>query len=514
MASQFHINGMRRIFYSILIFFPITDFSQAQSTDGDALFNVSTIHTVNIYFTQPSFWDSLTAYYALDKPMLGSVVINGTGMDSVGIQLKGNSSYNSMPGVKKSVKISFDEFVSQKFDGLKTVNLNNGFKDPSFLREKLMNDFLNNHGIPAPRATYADVFINGIHWGFYIMVEQVNKTFLTDRFANNDGNLYKGDPHGDLRWLGSAPSLYYPNYELKTNTTANDWSGLVNLIDKINNSSTLHFYDSLESVLNTDLAVRAWAADILFANLDSYHGSGHNYYIYHDDLTGKFNWIMWDVNEAFGNFNMGMSVTQLKNLNLMWIPSPPSSRPLMNRMMQNAAYQQQYMDYLCQWTQNDFLLDSISPVIDSLVDIIRPYVYADPNKQFTNANFEWNIDHDMGNIPGIKDFIDQRRSSVVNQLAAFGCTSLSIDEPYDSNLEFSIYPVPAIDKISVHSRHSGFDKIEIINVLGNCISVKYFNESKNSVEIDLNTVKPGLYFLKITAPCGNIYSHKVVIQKE
>src|SRR6476620_1914367 len=101
---------MFRKFYLIaLVFFP-SFFCNAQSTDGDSLFNSSVIHTVNFYFTQPSFWDSLTAYYSLDKPMFGSVDIDGQLMDSVGIQLKGNSSYNSIPGVKKSFKISFDEF--------------------------------------------------------------------------------------------------------------------------------------------------------------------------------------------------------------------------------------------------------------------------------------------------------------------------------------------------------------------------------------------------------------------
>src|SRR6185436_3328588 len=432
---------MNHKFYFIVTLLFQSLFINAQSTDGDVLFNTSVIHTVNFYFTQPSYWDSLVAYKPLDKPMFGSVDIDGTLMDSVGIQLKGNSSYNSMPGVKKSFKISFDEFVSQKFDGLKTLNLNNAFKDPSFLREKLMCDFMNDHGIPAPRCTYADVFINGTHWGFYTMIEQVNKTFLTDRFGNNDGNLFKGDPHGDLRWHGTTQSSYYNDYDLKTNEAVNDWSDLVHLCDRINNPSPTEFYDSLESVMVSDLAIRAWAANNLFVNLDSYLGSGHNYYVYDDFITNKFEWITWDVNEAFGNFNMGIPIAQIKTLDALFISQPPMNRPLQNRMMQNSIYQAAYLNYLCQWIQNDFSLAAMEPKIDSIADVIRPYVYADPNKQFTNANFDSNIDFDMGSIPGIKDFISVRRASLNTQLQQFGCSPVGEEEPVGEN-SLNIYPNP------------------------------------------------------------------------
>ncbi len=485
-----------KLFFSC--FFFSSFFSKAQSTDGDSLFNVSAIHTINIYFTQPSFWDSLTTYYSLDQPMLGSVNIDGILVDSVGIQLKGNSSYNSMPGVKKSIKISFDEYVNRKFYGLKTVNLNNGFKDPSFLREKLMNDFLNEHNIPAPRCTYADVFINGTHWGFYTLVEQVNKTFLSDRFGNNDGNLYKGDPHGDLRWLGALPTPYYPNYELKTNTAINDWSDLVHLADMLNNTSSAQFHDSLESVMSTDFAIKSWASSNLFVNLDSYLGSGHNYYIYDDFLSQKFEWITWDVNEAFGNFNMGMGISQLENLNVTWLPSPADSRPLLNRMIQNSTYQNFYLGYLCQWIQNDFSLAVIGLKIDSLVNIIRPYVYADPNKQFTNANFELNVDHDFMNYPGIKDFITNRRASLTTQLIALGCSALQLEELKETGFKFQIFPNPFDQSATVefdNPQHEDFD-LMVYNPVGQLL-LSIENIKSDHVKIERRNLADGIYFFRL-----------------
>jgi spore coat protein CotH len=494
------------VFLSLVI-----SFAKAQSTDGDLMFNTSVIHTVNFYFTQPSFWDSLVAYKPLDKPMFGSVDIDGTLMDSVGIQLKGNSSYNSMPGVKKSFKISFDEFVSQKFDGLKTLNLNNAFKDPSFLREKLMCDFMNDHGIPAPRCTYADVYINGTHWGFYTMIEQVNKTFLTGRFGNNDGNLFKGDPHGDLRWHGTVQSSYYNDYELKTNETVNDWSDLVHLTDRINNPSPAEFYDSLESVMVSDLAIKAWAANNLFVNLDSYLGSGHNYYIYDDFITNKFEWITWDVNEAFGNFNMGIPVAQIKTLDVLFISQPPMNRPLQNRMMQNLVYKTSYLDYLCQWIQNDFSLAAMGPKIDSIADVIRPYVYADPNKQFTNANFDSNIDFDMGNIPGIKDFIAARSASLNSQLQQFGCSPLGVDESNKEN-SFSIYPNPFSESTVFGNAASKIQNAEL--TVRDLTGQELMNTKIASFPYVFSRVnfKSGIYFYQIKSDGAATFSGKMVIE--
>src|SRR6188768_2316718 len=95
---------------------------------------------------------------------------------------------------------------------------------------------------------------------------------------------------------------YYHRYELKTNDSLNDWSDLVHLIDKINNTPPLAFYDSIENVMGSTSFLKYWAMNILFANLDSYNGSGHNYYVYHDPDMDQFYFIAWDVNEAFGCF--------------------------------------------------------------------------------------------------------------------------------------------------------------------------------------------------------------------
>lgn len=479
------------------------------STDGDTTFNFSTIHTVNINFSNPAFWDSLTAYHATGECYMGSVNIDGKNLDSVCFVLDGNASYTSMPTVKKTISMQFDYYKSQKFDGLKTLNLKNGYKDPTLMREKLMCDFLNAHNIVSPRATYANVYINGTLWGFYIMVEQVNKTFNTYHFNNNDGNLFKCDPNGNLKWKGALASSYYADYTLKTNTIANDWSDLVNLIDKINNSGT-GFYDSVKTVLNTDLFIKSWAANNVFVNLDSYFNSGNNYYLYHDTIANKFQIIAWDMNESFGNAQNTMTLAQLKNLSVTYTNTPATSRPLVNNMLLNTTYKAEYLSTIYNWLTYDFSPAYYNPKIDSLANAIRTFVYADPNKQYTNANFDFNIDNDLGGIPGLKDFVLTRRTSLIQQLVALGYVGAGIVNQGD--LPFTVGPNPAADFIAISNLNANKNyRINLTDLSGRVVSSKNV-ANQNEVKLERKDLANGIYILEINDHVQLPQQLKIVLQ--
>lgn len=153
---------MRKIILFLLLSYSTVYF--AQVTAGDNLFNVVQIHTVSINFSQANYWTLLVNNKAYDDANDSStyipaqVVVDGNILDSVGVQFKGNSSYYNYPGNKKPFTLSFDEYKNnQKYDGLGSLNLNNCYQDPSFMREKLFLDFLNSKGLYAPRSNYAKV---------------------------------------------------------------------------------------------------------------------------------------------------------------------------------------------------------------------------------------------------------------------------------------------------------------------------------------------------------------------
>jgi hypothetical protein len=114
---------------------------------------------------------------------------------NVAVRPKGNSSLMTVSGSgskRMSLKIDFNFFNSaQNFRGLRKLCLNNGFSDPSFMREVLGYELFSEMGLPCPRTAFVDVYVNDLHLGLYTQVEPIDKVFLQRHFANAEGNLYK-----------------------------------------------------------------------------------------------------------------------------------------------------------------------------------------------------------------------------------------------------------------------------------------------------------------------------------
>ncbi|MBK8339555.1 MAG: hypothetical protein IPK99_05905 [Flavobacteriales bacterium] len=93
----------------------------AQNTDGDQLFGSPGIREVALVFEEPAYWDSLTAYYGTDMDLAAHLTIDGVYHNIVGVQFKGNSSYNG-PSDKKPFKIDINAYDdANRVDGEKEV---------------------------------------------------------------------------------------------------------------------------------------------------------------------------------------------------------------------------------------------------------------------------------------------------------------------------------------------------------------------------------------------------------
>lgn len=408
---------------------------------GDSIFAGTQIHTINLRFPQQRYWDSLTIYYnqGNEQYIAANAVINGVGYDSIGVRLKGNSSY-SHPNNKKSIRLSLDEFrTDTRWDGVKGIHLNNCWGDPTFMREKMHSDFCRDAGVPAPRVNYARVFFNDTLWGFYAMVEHVDKRFLNSRYANDGGDLFKAvDAFGsglisDFRWYGAAENLYYSRYEMKTEESTTAWTNLVRLLDTLNNN--VNTATALPKVVNMNALFRATAVDNLFANLDAYLNSGRNFYFYFHPTTGKMEWIPWDLGLSFGSYTGGVS--NLENMSITYVSST-TNRPLIGKFLNTPTLRAEYLQQVCLLFTNYFSSSRLFPLIDSVAAAIRPHVYADPRKMYTNTQFETNLVSDINasggggtRKPGLKSFINLRRASVQSQLTTLGVSCLLAVNPGD-----------------------------------------------------------------------------------
>lgn len=494
---------LRRSWKFVLALMILSPFSM-RAAAGDSLWSVPFVHDIYFTFSQTSYWDSLLNTHATDLYMQCDMSIDGRSVPSVGIKTKGNSSFNNQSS-KKSFKIDLNEYVAgQDFDGIKKFNLNNGFKDPTLLREKICLDFLNNHGIDAPRCTFARVYLNGVYWGLYSLVEEVNSKFLKQHYPDNDGNLYKGDPSGDMKWYGSSPSLYYSHYSLESDTNNTSWADLLDFINTVNNTPSANFYDSLEMHFDSWEFLYYTAAMNMFANLDSYIGSGHNYFIYKDSTYFKFRWIAWDVNEAFGNFNMMMNLNQIQALNYDYVNNP-TNKPLTANMFSDATYHAMYISAYCDLMQ-DFSNAAMDGYIDSLANMIRADVYADTLKSYTNQQFEDNQTMAVGQTPGLKSFISARRSSLTSQLSAYGCW-LSTEEKATNAGLLKVFPNPAATSATIllpEGWDAGTTTLQLYDATGRATAVQTDALASNQLHFSTSGLTNGIYFAVVTSADGSL----------
>lgn len=301
-------------------------------------------------------------------------------VDTVGFRLRGNTSRLSK---KKSFKVSFNTYTAGgKYFGVEKMNLNGEHNDPTIMRSKVMWDILRKWDIPAPRANHVRVYINGIYYGLYINVEHIDEEFAMSRFGNKNGNLYKCLWPADLAYRGVDPDSYKIwtgtrwVYELSTNEEENDFSDLAALIGVLEKSSNDRLVCDLDALFNTYDYLKVLAAQIFCGDWDGYLYNKNNFYLYHNTLTGKFEYIPYDVDNTFGIdwFNINWA-----NRNIYgWQPGGSEVRPLYNRLINHPVIRKQFSRNAEQLINSTLDLDSLIQAIEARKKIIEPWVSADP----------------------------------------------------------------------------------------------------------------------------------------
>lgn len=390
----------------------------ASSVDYWGIYDNTTVERIDIEITQEN-WDAMWAIPDAEVEVRANAVIFGDDLPDIGIRMKGNSSLNG-PGQKKPWKIDTNEFVvGQEFRNMKMVILNNGFKDASMAREVMAYEMLRFAGAPASHSTHAEVwFTIGTElpefWGVYTMVERVDKKFIENRFIDDTGNLYKAKMPADLTWYGTEISSYPKTneneicYDKQTNSTAADYSDIINLIDIVDNQvypTDADFTAALEAVFNVDGFLRYQAVTKLHSNADVYSYMSQNYYLYNNPVTGKFEWIAWDLNEAWGQFgpvveNENNPLYQRGNFGG---PGPGREAPLFDKVFGIPKYRQTYAAYLDLLLRNNFTYAKISESAMAYRDLIDGYVIQDEGDkmEYSYIDFAHNWDEQ---IPGIGVF--------------------------------------------------------------------------------------------------------------
>jgi spore coat protein CotH len=386
------------------------------------VFDDSKVHTIHLIVSGDD-------YAKLGKKpfdwVKAAVEIDGESFSEVGLREKGNSSAG-IRSVQEPFKIDFGDCTKgQRCHGLKMLVLNNGFKDPTLLREKLAYDLFRAAGCPASRAAHAAVYVTAkgsfekSYFGLYTMVEHVDEVFLDERFGGHEGNLYKPEGMQDL--FGRADENRIKDkkaVELKTNEQVDDRTRLIEFVKAVADGKS-----DLEKWLDVDSFLAWLVANTALVNLDSYAGTGHNYYLYDDPKKGRFVVIPWDLNEAFANFQMGPPEDHLD-----WDVFAPfaGKKALIERVLGVAANRTKYAAMLKSFCEKHFAPKGMNGRIDALHKLTLDAATKDTKKEHPTATLVKSIGADLDGIGmgpkqsrifGLKPFVEKRCASILEQLA-------------------------------------------------------------------------------------------------
>jgi hypothetical protein len=402
-----------------------------QTSFSQSLFNPDGLTLIEITFENSNWDQQLDDFYAADlnERLLATVEINGESFDSVGIRYRGGATYDAAQG-KNPLNIKLDHVKNHDYQGTETLILNNGAKDPSFVREVLSHDIANQY-MPSSRANYAKIFVNGSYHGLYVNVENVDKNFMALGFnSNRENTFFDCSPDGtinppgagctegigsSLEYLGASTQCYKDYYD-KDSDPIGGWNELVNLSNAIGTNA-----GDVETSMNIDRAIWMLAMQNLVVNLESYIGATpENYYLFRDE-NDRFNTLPTDFNETFGgdgeleDGQADLSLSELQNLDPL-LRSNDDTRPLLKLILQDARYKRQYVAHYRTMLQEVINSGWYATRAQELVNMISAEVTSDPNKIYSEAQFNANlnstttIDYNgaMIDIPGVAELMNQR----------------------------------------------------------------------------------------------------------
>jgi len=142
--------------------------------------------------------------------------------------------------------------------------------------------------------------------GVYVLVEQVDKGYIERKFgeAARGSLLMKPEALDDWEYLGQEPKAYQ-RYNIKIGEDSVDQiRAFAKTLRLIERGSDEDFAREIGERMDLGQLAGYLAATSILANIDSYIGMPHNYYLLLDKSDNKLRLLPWDLNEAFGTFTM------------------------------------------------------------------------------------------------------------------------------------------------------------------------------------------------------------------
>lgn len=303
---------------------------------GFGIFNDDTVRTYKLYFTSGDiaklldFSKLVTGTYTVNAIFVPArLEFEGRKLDSIGVRFRGDQSLwdcvangarkknvkypqfgfgNNDICAKFSMKFDFNRYnKDQRFVGLKALNFRSMSADPTKMHEKLGYSIFTDMGVDAPRAAYAKLYVNDTLWGLFGVAEEIDSRFTKSRYPKSgDGNLYSALWPETQATDAAILDALETNNDPEDNPDISDFKKFRDTVTAAGTTAD-NFLEKCKMIVDIPQFVRYLVVDRGIANFDGImsayvSGNGHmrhNYCWYHDEESGLFKIIPWDLDKVF-----------------------------------------------------------------------------------------------------------------------------------------------------------------------------------------------------------------------
>ena len=283
-----------------------------------------------------------------------------------------NRGHGTRTAVPHNFHVAFP--LDDLWKGRSGLNLNTHYT-PS---QQLGSAVFRRLGIPMADSRPVQVRVRGLNlakpgqeqFGSYAANEPVDDRLVSRQFPlDPGGNLYRGirdmipgtSASADLDWHGNSYSAYTNAYSKENNSTVNDWSDFIHLLDVLNHTPDATYPGEVAKVADPDQWMKYFAVNTLLDNQENSlaNGSGDDFALYRGVKDTRFQLLPYDMDSM-----MGRGVQTTSSADGLWRMTNVAA---INRFMKRPEFVPSYFRHLEQLAGTAFSQAQMNPLLDQLM---------------------------------------------------------------------------------------------------------------------------------------------------
>ena len=380
------------------------------------LYDADALRTLFLEFEHADWEQELAAFYHTDVEVHATLVVDGRTYRDVGVSFRGNNSFTAVPeGLKRPLSLAIDSVHEQALLGHRSLNLLNANQDPTFLRSVLFLDAARDY-IPAVKANFVRVVINGESWGIYVNQQTFSQEFLQENFKASKGTRWKSPNNstgGGFSYLSEEIETYRRWYEMKGADNPAAWRALIQATKVLRDTPIDQLPAALPAVMDVDEVLRYLALDVALVNNDGYWRDGSDFNLYLNE-KGRFLVTLHDANEGFRAGGRAGGAAQPEPLTTLDDPN----KALRQKLLAVPEWRRKYLLYVGDIAEKWLDWNRLGPLVARYEKLIAEDVARDTRKLDSTEAFSLGIHGPADGTPPpastLRGFADQRRATLLS----------------------------------------------------------------------------------------------------